>query len=230
MLRYCKSLGVLVVLWHVLCANTLAQAPKSAQFASANVPPKLTASVAVPREALRYQTQLRREAHQVWGLAAPIATFAAQIHQESRWQPEARSPVGASGLAQFMPATANWIGGLDGALAAHTPTNPAWAIRALVVYDKWLFDRLSAANPCEHMAFVLSAYNGGLGWVYKRKNLALKTGIAPAVCLGQTCALNPGVSPASQRENEHYPQVILRRIEPSYALWGKQSCVDRSRA
>lgn len=175
----------------------------------------------IPREALQYKAALKRTAHMLWGLDAPVATFAAQIHQESRWRLAARSPVGALGLAQFMPSTAEWIGGLDAQLAAREPLNPTWALRALVRYDRWLWDRLPVAeDECQRMAFVLTAYNGGLGWVYKRQRL----GAAPGVCLGATCRINPGVSPQSQLENQHYPELILQRYEPLYASWGPGSC------
>lgn len=174
----------------------------------------------MPHAAQRYKLTLKREAHRVWGLDAPVATFAAQVHQESRWRHDARSPVGAVGLAQFMPATAGWIGGMDSLLAARDPINPTWALRALVVYDKWLHERITADSPCERMAFALSAYNGGLGWVYKRQRLSDR----PGVCLGATCTLNPGVSPASQRENAHYPTAILGTFEPLYGTWGARSC------
>lgn len=174
----------------------------------------------IPRDAQRHQATLKREAQRVWGLEAPVATFAAQIHQESRWREDARSPVGAVGLAQFMPATSNWIGGLYASLGDRAPTNPTWAIRALVTYDKWLADRVKSVNGCEQMAFALSAYNGGLGWVYKRQKLSPE----PGRCFGATCDINPGVTPASQRENAHYPEVILRRYEPLYAGWGAGSC------
>lgn len=175
---------------------------------------------AQPAEAQRYQLTLKREAQLVWGLDAPVATFAAQIHQESRWNPEARSPVGAQGLAQFMPATSHWIGGLYASLGDRAPMNPTWAIRALVTYDKWLADRIKADNECERAAFMLSAYNGGLGWVYKRQ----KRSQTPGLCLQATCLINPGVHPASQRENQHYPEVILRRWEPLFEAWGPGSC------
>jgi hypothetical protein len=175
---------------------------------------------AIPRDALRHQATLKREAQRVWGLNAPVATFAAQVHQESRWRENARSPVGAVGLAQFMPATSNWIGGLYSSLGDRAPTNPTWALRALVTYDRWLADRIKAVNDCERMAFTLSAYNGGLGWVYKRQKLSKE----PGRCMGATCSINPGVTPASQRENQHYPEVILRRFEPVYASWGAGSC------
>lgn len=180
-----------------------------------------TAEAQVPRTAVQHRLQLTREARAVWGLYAPVPAFAAQIHQESLWRPDARSPVGALGLTQFMPATADWIGSLDPQLAARTPLNPAWSIRALVVYDRWLWDRIRADDDCEHMAYSLSAYNGGLKWVQRRQ----KASPTPGVCLGATCALNPGITAANQRENERYPRVILLQHQPLYRAWGPMLCV-----
>ena len=174
----------------------------------------------VPREALRYQGTLKREAHRIWGLDAPVATFAAQIHQESRWRPDARSPVGALGLTQFMPATATWIGTTREDLREVAPLNPTWAIRALVSYDLWLWQRVKADDSCERMAFALQSYNSGLGWVYKRQRLSPR----PGQCLGLTCSINPGVTPANQREAEMYPRLILIQHQPLYATWGPGVC------
>lgn len=64
-------------------------------------------AASIPVEARQYQRELTRNARAVWGLNAPVSTFAAQIHQESQWNARARSPVGAQGLAQFMPTTAS---------------------------------------------------------------------------------------------------------------------------
>lgn len=174
----------------------------------------------IPRAALQHRATLKREAQRVWGLDAPVATFAAQVHQESRWRENARSPVGAQGLAQFMPSTAAWIGGVYPSLAERAPMNPTWALRGLVTYDKWLFDRVKADSDCERMAFALSAYNGGLGWVYRRQAISPQ----PGVCMGATCAINPGIHAANQRENQHYPELILRQYEPLYRTWGAGSC------
>ena len=66
---------------------------------TAPAPTPAPASAAIPRDAVRHQLTLKREAHQVWGLGAPVATFAAQVHQESRWRTNAASPVGARSLA-----------------------------------------------------------------------------------------------------------------------------------
>lgn len=172
------------------------------------------------REALQHKATLRRNAQMLWGLDAPVATFAAQIHQESRWRLDARSPVGALGLAQFMPTTAAWMGQIDPELRGPAPLNPTWALRAVVSYDRWLWQRIKADSPCERMAYTLAAYNGGLGWVYKRQGLSAN----PGQCLALSCEINPGISPASQRENAHYPVVILQRLEPLYETWGPGSC------
>ncbi|HHK0500736.1 transglycosylase SLT domain-containing protein, partial [Pseudomonas aeruginosa] len=131
----------------------------------------------IPTAAEQYRRTLVRSAHAEWGLSAPIATFAAQVHQESRWRADARSPVGAQGLAQFMPGTAEWIAGLyPAALGTNQPFNPGWALRALVTYDRWLYDRNQASSECDRWAFVLSAYNGGQGWVNRDRRLASASG------------------------------------------------------
>lgn len=176
-----------------------------------------------PAAADRYRHELRQQAQFVWGLDAPVATFAAQIHQESGWKPNARSPVGALGLAQFMPSTAGWISEIYPALAVNDPYNPSWALRALVTYDYHLWQRVKADDDCEHMAFVLSAYNGGLGWVYKRQ----KKSTAPGKCFDSTCEINPGIAAGNQRENAAYPRRILLRNEPLYVRdgWGSGSCM-----
>jgi hypothetical protein len=98
----------------------------------------------VPAQANIYRAQLTREARAAWGLEAPVVLFAAQIHQESGWREDARSPVGALGLAQFMPGTAAWIAQLYPAnLGDAAPLDARWALRALVTYDLWLWERLT---------------------------------------------------------------------------------------
>src|SRR5688572_30183319 len=44
-----------------------------------------------PERSLKYKDYLKVNAKIVWGPEAPIALFAGQIHQESAWNPEARS-------------------------------------------------------------------------------------------------------------------------------------------
>lgn len=123
------------------------------------------AEVTIPRAAQQYRATLVRAAHATWGLDAPVAVFAAQVHTESWWRNDTVSHVGAQGLAQFMPATARWLPSVAPETGKPAPFNPGWSLRALCVYDKWLWDRVAGHSDFERMAFTLSAYNGGLGWV-----------------------------------------------------------------
>lgn len=176
----------------------------------------------IPSEASRHKREYQRIARSEWGLSAPIASLAGQVHQESGWDCRAVSRVGAKGCAQFMPTTATWIGEVDQRLKAGDVHSPAWAFRAQSVYMKWLLDRVRAVSACERMAFAMSAYNGGLGRVYQRQKLSTR----PERCLGMTCDINPGIHPVNQKENAHYPRRILLELEPRYekAGWGGGSC------
>ncbi|EFQ9239836.1 transglycosylase SLT domain-containing protein [Salmonella enterica] len=178
-----------------------------------------------PTAALKYRSDVIRSARVDWGLNAPVADFAAQLHQESGWNPAARSPVGAQGLAQFMPSTADWIAGLMPHLATREPYNPGWAIRALVSYDRWLWNRVAVPDGCERMAMTLSAYNGGLGWVNRDRRLARARGLDDARWFNSVETVNAGRSVANWRENRHYPQRILHTLAPRYLSWGGSNCV-----
>lgn len=184
----------------------------------------------VPRDAEQYRRTLVRAAHAEWGLDAPIATLAGQVHQESRWRSNARSPVGAQGLAQFMPATADWMAQLyPNSLGPAQPFNPGWALRAMVTYDRWLYARNQAAGDCDRWAFVLSAYNGGQGWVNRDRALASAKGADKLAWFDSVERFNAGRSAANFRENRHYPRAILLRWEPLYAAagWGTGICPER---
>lgn len=184
---------------------------------------------AIPRAALAYQADLTRVARFHYGLEAPVATLAGLIHQESHWRSEAVSPVGAQGLTQFMPGTTTWIASLYPELSDARPFDPRWSVRAMVRYTVWLNARIQAVGPCEQWAFVLSAYNGGLGWVYRDKRLASAEGADPLAWFDSVERFNDGRSAANFRENRHYPRVILLRWEPLYygASWGAGVCQER---
>lgn len=181
----------------------------------------------IPPEAARYRLPLTQTVQAYCGLGCPVADFAAQIHQESRYRSDAVSPVGARGMAQFMPATSKWISGVyPGQLGANKPADPQWAMRALVLYDRWLWDRTRAADDCNHLAKVKSAYNGGLGWVYKSEKIAKSSGLDAARWWGNIETVNDGRTPAALRENHDYPRLILTVYAPMYAAagWGRRAC------
>lgn len=175
----------------------------------------------IPRAAEKYRPELIRSARFSWGLEAPVAVLAAQIEQESAWNPRAVSRVGAQGLAQFMPATAKWLPSVIPSIGEAAPLSPAWALRALPAYDKWLWDRISAADAYERMAFTLSAYNGGQGWVARDKRLAAQRGLDPDRWHNHVATVNAGRSAPNWRENRAYPRRILARQDAYVrAGWG----------
>jgi len=174
----------------------------------------LSAELEIPREALQYRAQLTREARYAFGMDAPLALLPAQIHQESRFNPNAKSPF-ASGLAQFTPGTASWISGLYKSLGPAAPLDPTWAIRAMVTYDLHLHDGVRIADTeCDTWLFALSDYNGGSGWRISRQAHSPKPGNWDV-----TGHLNPGISKANQRQNETYGPRIIFTLQPLYKEW-----------
>lgn len=172
----------------------------------------------VPRAALKHRADLTRAAHAAWGLDAPVAVFAAQIHQESGWNPEAVSRVGALGMAQFMPATARWWCKANGLSAIECqPTNPAWAMRALVGYDRWLYDRVRGPSEFDRLWAALRAYNGGLGhWQMEAKVAQSIQRTAVDAACGKA-KRHPSFCP----ENLGYPRRILTILQARYLAWGR---------
>ena len=83
--------------------------------------------------------------------------MAAQLDVESRWDPEAESPVGAQGLAQFMPETWELYGEGEA-------TDPEASIRAQGYYLRDLREMVAELDPAdeqEETDLVLAAYNAG---------------------------------------------------------------------
>ena len=162
---------------------------------------------------------LQREASATFGLDAPIARFAAQLHQESGWRADARSPY-AQGLAQFTPATAEWIAVAYPALRPADPWDPLWSIRAQVTYMGHLWLAVNeAATECDRWAFALAAYNGGLGWVVRDRRLTAVLGGDASRWWGHT-EQNSNRAAWAKKENRGYPRRILLRLEPAYISAG----------
>ncbi len=174
----------------------------------------------IPADMQRHRSVLIRAARLEWGLSAPVAALAAQVHTESRGRVNARSPVGAQGVAQFMPATTRWFGGLRPDLGRADAWNPGWALRALAAYDRWLYERVRANTACDRMAKAQASYNSGLGWTYKDEALASKVGLDPGLW-ESLAAVNAGRSREAKHETNIYVERI-RALEPLYnrANWG----------
>lgn len=95
----------------------------------------------------------------------------AQMHQESRFNPKARSYAGAQGLFQVLPRTAAELG-ID---QLHKPEQ---GIEAGIRYMDWVRERMQVHQLPEDQLiwFSLACYNAGVGHVRDAMRLARKKG------------------------------------------------------
>ena len=100
--------------------------------------------------------------------------LAAQAYQESRFDPAAKSWVGARGLFQLMPRTFAELApelGLEDIVDIEDNT------RAAAHYLNWLMERFEAHLPlATRIHFALAAYNAGLGHVQDARRLSRRLG------------------------------------------------------
>jgi len=186
----------------------------------------------IPREAAKWRPVLLQEVRRGFGATQHPDTFFGQVHQESRWDAEARSKY-AIGIAQFTPGTARDMQ-RSKALAelckdpAGCPTDPRWGLRALVLLDKDLFGNLSEVpSNRERLAMMLVGYNGGARWVVRERR----------ACAAGRDKLGHEVTPCDNRqwfghvertclraewactESRGYPRLILDKWAPVYHDW-----------
>lgn len=97
--------------------------------------------------------------------------YKAQLWQESRLDPEAVSPAGAQGIAQFMPDTWQKL-----APAGSSPFDPEAAIDAGALYMLYLHGEWSWPRPdVDRWCLALASYNAGLGSILaaqRKSNMA----------------------------------------------------------
>ncbi len=144
----------------VALAAVAAQLPASTSAVAGGPGDKLAAG-AVPAQ---WQAAVEAAGATCPAVSPPL--IAAQIQQESGWNPAALSPAGALGLSQFMPGT--WAGqGID---ANHdgtaSPLDPLDAIATQGHYDCSLAADL-AGVPGDRQDNMLAGYNAGSGAVLR---------------------------------------------------------------
>lgn len=115
------------------------------------------------------------------------------IYQESKFNPQAKSWVGAQGLMQLMPSTSEEYG-LDS--TATVAENIEAGLKYLKWIDKQFYDRV--ADSAERQKFVLASYNVGLGHVFDAMRLA------------ESRDLNP------QTWDENVAEMLLKKSDPDY--------------
>ena len=105
--------------------------------------------------------------------------IASLIYQESGFQTDAKSWVGAYGLMQLMPSTAAEFG-------VDSTSSPEEHIEAGMKFIQWLDLQIpeEVVDSQERMKFILAAYNVGLAHVYDARRLAKKYDSDPNIWTG----------------------------------------------
>lgn len=131
----------------------------------------------------------------LWGL----------IKQESAFNPNAESPVGARGLTQFMPGTWSDVTRRLGLRDVH-PTMARPAIDAGAFYLEQLRRNWSSPRPeSDRLKLALASYNAGLGNLLKAQRHCLMPVLYPAIarCL-------PEITGHHAKETLHYVPAVWR--------------------
>ena len=135
---------------------------------------------------------------------------AAQGYQELGLDQSKRSPVGAVGIMQIMPATAR-----DPNVGIHDIEIAERNVEAGVKYLRFLRDRYfsdPAMSPLDRTLFAFAAYNAGPGNIEKARKRATKMGLNPDVWFGS-------VELAAAREISREPVVYVRNILKYYVTY-----------
>lgn len=173
----------------------------------------------------QYRSTLTREAQAVYGINAPVPMFAGQLRQESSCRASVTAWDNGRGLAQFMDGTSAQVVRSFPELGPAAPYAPRWAIRALVRYDGWIYDRVKGDTACARWAATLKGYNAGLGYVQR----AQRQSAQPGVWFGVTEDINAGQSSQNFDYSRRYPRVILFTHQRIYMHWGRTVCLEESK-
>lgn len=128
--------------------------------------------------------------------------FKAQAIAESGLDPDAKSPMGARGIMQILPATYEEIKRQNPFLA--NIEDPRWNIAAGIFYDRQLYRKWKSkrdVQTTERLMFAFGSYNAGYGNVLKAYKRAAKQH-------GEVRTWKD-VAPFAPSETRHY----VRRIE-----------------
>lgn len=118
-----------------------------------------------------YDVLIRAAVRNWWTDYPDWLDWKAQLYQESRLDADAQSPVGASGLAQFMPATWAEISGELGH-AGVDARDANYAIDAGAYYMAKLRRAWSSPRPADdRQALAQASYNTGTGNMLRAQKL-----------------------------------------------------------
>lgn len=223
----CSGIVLVASAWLVVSSPQAATPPAATTLAPlavaapaiAAVPKPKPKAIGVPALSVGYRIKIERAVTSEFGLRAPVAEVAAQLQQESGFNPKAQSPY-AMGLAQFIPSTAKWLPTICPHLGDIDPWDADQSIKAAACYDAWLHrNAKNAASACDRLAFMLSDYNGGTGWRIRDQAAAAKAGRDSTVWFDHV-ETSRTRSAAAHKENRAYVRRILLELTPRYMADG----------
>jgi Transglycosylase SLT domain len=161
----------------------------------------------------KYLPTVIRESRYALGMDSPYWMFMGQGEQESRCQAGITAFDGGQGWGQFMPATAEDIQRRESELrklgAQPMPYDPTWSIRALILYDRYLYGQ----TDCTDWYFAFRAYNGGVSGI-NREIASAKSCVETDVekqCRRRILTLKNGSKLDLCTVNIEYPKFIFER-------------------
>lgn len=154
--------GLVVLLLGVALAGAMQGEDAPQSGAPGGLNPESVPAWAVPL--------LQRAAGTCPEVTAPV--LAAQIQQESAWNPNASSSAGAVGLTQFMPATWSSSGTDGDGDGRADPRNPSDAVQSQAKYMCGQVQQVRGGQlPGDVLDLALAAYNAGFGAVKKAQGI-----------------------------------------------------------
>jgi soluble lytic murein transglycosylase-like protein len=133
----------------------------------------------------KYDDDIRSSIKRYWGDFPDWLYWKSQLYQESGFNPDARSQVGALGLAQFMPATWDQVMHQLG-MSGISARDAKYAIDAGAFYMANLRRTWSSPRPAmDRHKLAEASYNAGTGNLVKAQKMcggkALYSDIAPCL-------------------------------------------------
>lgn len=146
--------------------------------------------------------------------------IAAQAYEESRFDPNAVSSVGAVGIMQVMPSTA-------GPMGIDNPEEPESGVLAGTKYLRHQYDLFDdVATEADRIWFALASYNAGYGHVTDARRLASERGHDPDRWFREVARVMPLLARREYHRNTRYgycrcqePVNYVRRIRQKHRAY-----------
>lgn len=134
--------------------------------------------------------------------------YKAQLHAESALNPDAVSPVGAKGIAQFMPKTWMQVKKQLSFSRHASSKDPYYAVYAGAYYMSRLIGKWTSPRPdADRYCLALASYNAGAGNLFKAQKAAGNVNDYSSII---------GALPQITGKNSHETTTYVKRILASY--------------